>query len=66
MAFKLTGLRVFSSHARGLDAERKLFRETVQGFNEDFGHDRDYVLIAVGWETVPPSVGDLKTLSMHL
>jgi tetratricopeptide (TPR) repeat protein len=57
MARTITQYRVFIGSPSGLDAERKLFRDTVTKFNQ--AHARQHLIEfeAVGWEDTLPGVG---------
>jgi len=57
MASTLTQLRVFLATPGGLGAERRIFREEVRRFNEDYGHEMGFVLVVAGWEQVPSGAG---------
>ena len=57
MASSLTQLRVFLATPTGLDPERQLFRDAVHHFNEDYGHERGFVLVAVDFEQVSGGAG---------
>src|SRR4051794_36182452 len=53
----LKAFRVFIATPGGLDAERRLFRKTLQEFNEDDAQERGATFIPVGWETTIGGVG---------
>lgn len=57
MASQLTQLRVFLATPGGLDAERKLFRDTLRDFNEDFAHHQGFVFVVEGWEQATAGTG---------
>jgi tetratricopeptide (TPR) repeat protein len=57
MPLQLKGLKVFIASPGGLDAERKIFRNTLLEFNEDDAHERGVSFIPTGWEDTLAGVG---------
>jgi tetratricopeptide (TPR) repeat protein len=57
MARTITQYRIFIGSPGGLDAERKLFRDTVAKFNTNHARQHLIEFEAVGWEDTLPGVG---------
>ncbi|HEV7805248.1 MAG TPA: tetratricopeptide repeat protein [Solirubrobacteraceae bacterium] len=58
----LKAFRVFIASPSGLDEERRLFRTTLQVFNEDDANERGAAFLPIGWETTIGGVGRPKDL----
>jgi hypothetical protein len=61
----ITELKVFIASPSDLSEERERARQILQFTSETYGDERGIHLKAVGWEDVPPGLGDPQSLINH-
>lgn len=67
MPMTIRGFKVFIASPRGLEVERKRFREAITEYNEIDGLDREVSYIPVGWEDTLSQVGrPQKTINLDV
>ena len=57
MPGQLTSYRIFIASPKGLDEERKAFKNEIGEYNNDEALHRDVIFQAVGWEDTLPGMG---------